>query len=61
MTKTEHQQLDALLDIADEEDSPLSEWEIEFLESLDSRRDRELSTKQAEVFDSLVRKHLIGE
>lgn len=61
MTPTERRQLDALIEIAEERDSPLNDWEKEFVMSLDGKRDRELSEKQGEVFDRLVRKHLKGE
>jgi hypothetical protein len=58
MSRHEQGQLDSLLAIAEERDSPLSDWEKEFVTSLDDRRDRDMSPKQAEVFDRLVEKHL---
>lgn len=61
MTVAEQGRLDALLAIADEEDSPLRERDIEFLQSLDHRRDRDLSDKQADWFDNLVSRHLCEE
>lgn len=61
MTQTELRQLDALLEIAEENNTPLTAWEVEFLHSLDGRRERELSEKQADVFDRLVAKHLKGD
>lgn len=61
MSQTERKQLDELLRIAKESDSPLSEWEADFVTSLDERRDRVLTGKQADVFDRLVAKHLCGD
>ena len=61
MTKTEQRQLDELRAIAEEDGTPLSDWEHEFVVSLDARRDRDLTEKQGEVFDRLVRKHLKGD
>lgn len=61
MTHTEQRQLDLLIEIAEERNSPLSDWEKEFVMSLDGRCERELSEKQANVFDRLVTKHLKGE
>lgn len=61
MTRTEQAQLDELLEIAEEDDSPLSAWEQEFLTSLDGRRERDMTEKQADVFDRLVAKHLRGD
>lgn len=61
MTKTEQRQLDELIQIAEERDSPLNDWEQEFVVSLDGKRDRDLSEKQGEAFDRLVRKHLKGD
>lgn len=61
MTKTECARLDELIVIAEESDSPLSDWEREFVISLDGRRERDMTGKQADVFDRLVRKHLLGE
>lgn len=58
MTRTELGQLDSLLEIAEEDDTPLSEWEVEFVQSLDGKRERPLSEKQAECFDRIVDKHL---
>ena len=60
MTRTEQQQLDELLAIAEEDRTPLTDWEREFLESLDDWRERDLTDKQADVFDRLVTKHLRG-
>jgi hypothetical protein len=60
VTTTEQRQLDALLEIADEDDTPLRENAVNFLRSLDGKRDRELSEKQAKWFDDLVDKHLRG-
>lgn len=61
MTAVEKRQLDELLVIA-EEDGTMTEWEQEFVRSLDAhRRDSDLSWKQADVFDRLIRKHLRGE
>ena len=58
MTLTEQRQLDSLVEIAEEDESPLSDWEKEFVTSLDGRRECELTMKQADVFDRLVKKHL---
>ena len=54
MTKPELGQLDELLSIRDEDDTPLTEWEADFIASLDGRRDRQLTEKQAECFDRSV-------
>lgn len=54
MTATECKQLDILIDIAEERDSPLSDWERDFVVSLDHRRRWPLSEKQAECFDRLI-------
>lgn len=61
MTNNEQCQLDELLAIAQERDTPLREREIDFLQSLDGRRDREMTEKQADWFDDLVCRHLRGE
>ena len=61
MTATECKQLDILIDIAEERDSPLSDWERDFVVSLDHRRRWPLSEKQAECFDRLIDKHLRGD
>lgn len=61
MTKADQQRLDQLIDIANEEDTPLTEWEQEFVVSLDGRRTIEMSAKQEDVFDRLVKKHLRGD
>ena len=61
MTKTECGQLDSLLEIAEEEDTPLREADVEFLQSLDGKRERELTAKQTKWFDDLVAKHLLGD
>jgi len=58
MSPTEQKQLDSLLEIAEESRTPLREREIEFLHSLDGRRERDMSDKQADWFDDLVQKHL---
>lgn len=58
MSPTEQKQLDELLEIAEEDRTPLRERDIEFLQSLDGRRDRKMSDKQADWFDDLVQKHL---
>lgn len=56
---TDERRLDALLEIADERPCPLSDWEVEFLTSLDGRTPRgPYSEKQQEIFDRLVEKHL---
>lgn len=61
MTRTEQKQLDELRLIAEEDNSPLSDWELEFVDSLDGQRERDLSPKQLECFDRLVAKHLRGD
>jgi hypothetical protein len=58
MTATEINQLERLIEIAEEDDSPLNDWEKAFIESLSQRKFRDLSIKQADVFDRLVEKHL---
>lgn len=58
MTLTEKKQLDELIQIAEEDDTPLSEWEHSFVMSLDGQRERELSDKQIKAFDRLVKRHL---
>lgn len=62
MTKTERAQLDELLSIAEERDCPLTDWEREFLRSLDAGwRDRDMTPRQADCFDRIVDKHLRGD
>lgn len=61
MTHRECKQLDGLVEIANEDSTPLSEWECGFVESLDGRRDCDMTPKQADVFDKLVQKHIRGE
>ena len=62
MSPTENKQLDTLLEIAQEDDTPLRDKDIEFIESLDAkRRELPLSDKQATWFDDLVEKHIRGE
>jgi hypothetical protein len=61
MSLTELKQLDNLIEIAEEDDSPLSEWERDFVMSLDGQRHRSLSDKQATVFERLISKHLRGD
>ena len=61
MSPEELSQLDELVEIAGEEDCPLSGWEVGFVQSLDERRNFKMSEKQADVFDRLVTKHLKGE
>lgn len=58
MTQEERRNLDRLLEIADEEDTPLRVKDIEFLRSLSERRSIDLSTRQTYWFDDLVREHL---
>lgn len=58
MSPTDCKRLDALIEIAEEDRSPMNDRQREFVMSLDDRRDRELSPKQAEWFDALVDKHL---
>jgi hypothetical protein len=60
MTNLEIENLVVLLEIADEENTPLTEWEIEFLNSLDENRERDLTGKQEQVLEKLVDKHIIG-
>lgn len=61
MTPTELRQLDELLDMTEEKDgSPFTMWETDFIVSLDVRRDRDMTDKQASIFDGLVDKHLKG-
>ena len=50
--------LDELLIIANEEDTPLSPRDIQFLEGLESRLNRDLTPAQGEWFDDLCRRHL---
>lgn len=61
MTVNERGELDELLKIAEERPCPLTEWERDFVLSLDARRDRPLTPRQGEVFDRLCDKHLLGE
>lgn len=61
MTRNDQARLNALLEIADEDPCPLTAWEVEFVRSLDGQRERDLSAKQADRFDQLVRRHLRGE
>lgn len=61
MTQTEASRLDALLEICEEDDCPLTPWEVDFIQSLDERRGLRLSEKQGEVFDRIVEKHLRGD
>jgi hypothetical protein len=58
MTDREKLQLEDLLKIAEEDDSPLNDWEKEFLEALESRSHFTMTEKQANVFERLVAKHL---
>jgi hypothetical protein len=60
MTKHEQRQLDELLEIAEEEETPLKERDVEFVQGLDGKRDRDLSEKQLKWFDDLVDRHLRG-
>jgi len=60
MTKHEQPQLDELLEIAEEEETPLKERDVEFVQGLDGKRDRDLSEKQLKWFDDLVDRHLRG-
>ena len=58
MTDQEQHDLDALLEIAREDQTPLNPRDVEFVCSLDARRDRSLSPRQGDWFDDLVRRHL---
>ncbi len=44
------QKLDELLD----KESGLTPWEIDFIESLDERRGRQISEKQEEIIDRIL-------
>lgn len=62
MSEIELRRLDELLAMTEEKDgSPFTTWETEFLFSLDGRRERKMSDKQADIFDRLVSKHLRGD
>lgn len=59
MTNAELEQLDRLIAIAHEDDTPLRSSEREFIDSLDRRRSAPMTDRQADWFDDLVRRHLI--
>jgi len=55
MNTIEHNQLDDLLDV----ESGLTDWELKFIEDLDSRwRDRELSDKQAATLEKIYERRV---
>ena len=58
MTPDEIEALEMLMDIANENDLPLTDWESQFVHSLHSRRHDKMAEKQADVFDRLVDKHV---
>ncbi len=60
MTQVEKQNLECLLEIAREENSPLSSWEKEFVSSLARDWEREMTMKQRDIFARLIEKHVEG-
>ena len=52
MSAEQEQLLDDLL----EKDNGLTAWELDFIESLDGQRERELSDKQDEALHRIARK-----
>jgi hypothetical protein len=60
MTNSEIENLVVLLEIADEENTPLTEDDIEFLTAIDENRARPMTGKQEQRFQELVDKHING-
>jgi|GEM_PF-4430066 len=62
MSREELKQLDELLKISREKESPITQWEHAFLVGVYKRnRTIGMTMNQARVFDRLVNKHLKGE
>lgn len=61
MTTNDLGRLRALLELGEEENTPLREGDIEFLQNIDAKfRDRDLSPGQTKWFGDLVYRHLRG-
>lgn len=57
---TDTECISALLRIAAEQPSPLTRWERDFLRTISASRCA-LSSRQQEILDDLVRRHLTGD